>query len=198
MIWPNTFIKNLDADPNISNNVRQVYSSFYSYVKPTPLPNPYLIHVNVELATSLHIKSSELHTDNFLEVFSGNKILPSKPISFHHLTKESRPIAQCYGGHQFGHWSGQLGDGRAILLGELQDKNEIQLKGAGKTPYSRYYLHIILAYFCSHGDGRAVLRSSIREYLCSEAMFHLNISTSRSLSIIGSDYTVFRDQFYNG
>ena len=101
-----------------------------------------------------------------------------------------KPFAQNYGGHQFGHWAGQLGDGRAMSLGEVvtSDKQrwEVQLKGAGMTPYSR------------SADGRAVLRSSIREFLCSEAMFHLGIPTTRALSLVGTGDGVYRDMFYNG
>ena len=107
-----------------------------------------------------------------------------------------KPFAQNYGGHQFGHWAGQLGDGRAMSLGEVArsfgagsssgQRWEVQLKGAGVTPYSR------------RADGRAVLRSSIREFLCSEAMFHLGIPTTRALSIVGTGDGVWRDMFYNG
>ena len=96
----------------------------------------------------------------------------------------SEPLASVYSGHQFGQWAGQLGDGRAILLGELDTPSggrEVQLKGAGKTPYSRM------------GDGRAVLRSSIREYLCSEAMHGLGIPTTRALCLTGSDAKVLRE-----
>src|SRR5690606_18294000 len=100
------------------------------------------------------------------------------------------PFASNYGGHQFGHWAGQLGDGRAISLGEVRaasgERLELQLKGAGPTPYSR------------HADGRAVLRSSIREFLCSEAMHHLGIPTTRALSLVASGDTVVRDMFYDG
>jgi uncharacterized protein YdiU (UPF0061 family) len=103
----------------------------------------------------------------FAEVFGGNALLPGM-----------QPYAACYGGHQFGNWAGQLGDGRAITLGEVLNARgerwELQLKGAGRTPYSRM------------GDGRAVLRSSIREYLCSEAMHGLGIPSSRALCLAGS------------
>jgi uncharacterized protein YdiU (UPF0061 family) len=100
------------------------------------------------------------------------------------------PFAANYGGHQFGHWAGQLGDGRAITLGETinaaGERWELQLKGAGMTPYSR------------SADGRAVLRSSIREFLCSEAMHHLGVPTTRALSLVGTGDEVIRDMFYNG
>jgi len=98
------------------------------------------------------------------------------------------PYAQCYGGHQFGMWAGQLGDGRAITLGEIlnskSERWELQLKGAGKTPYSRF------------ADGLAVLRSSIREFLCSEAMHHLGIPTTRALCLVTTGKLVTRDMFY--
>ena len=106
-----------------------------------------------------------------LQALTGNQVLAG-----------STPLASVYSGHQFGVWAGQLGDGRAILLGELAGGHEIQLKGAGRTPYSRM------------GDGRAVLRSSIREFLCSEAMHGLGIPTSRALCITGSPGLVLREE----
>jgi uncharacterized protein YdiU (UPF0061 family) len=100
------------------------------------------------------------------------------------------PYAAAYGGHQFGHWARQLGDGRAIALGEVVDvagiRQTLQLKGAGPTPYSR------------HADGRAVLRSSVREFLCSEAMHHLGIPTTRALSLVATGDEVVRDMMYDG
>ena len=114
-----------------------------------------------------------------LDVFAGNLLLPGM-----------RPHAMCYGGHQFGHWAGQLGDGRAINLGEVPDRagtlQMLQLKGAGPTPYSRT------------ADGLAVLRSSVREFLCSEAMHHLGIPTTRALSLTLTGEEVVRDMFYDG
>jgi uncharacterized protein YdiU (UPF0061 family) len=114
-----------------------------------------------------------------VEVLAGNRILPCM-----------QPYAARYGGHQFGHWAGQLGDGRAITLGELISPNdkryELQLKGAGKTPYSRT------------ADGRAVLRSSVREFLCSEAMHSLGVPTTRALSLVATGEPVIRDMFYDG
>src|SRR4051812_7806072 len=113
------------------------------------------------------------------EVLGGNRILPGM-----------EPYAARYGGHQFGHWAGQLGDGRAITLAEMLasdgSRQELQLKGAGKTPYSRT------------ADGRAVLRSSLREFLCSEAMFHLGVPTTRALSLVATGEAVIRDMFYDG
>ncbi len=120
-------------------------------------------------------------TDNkdFLDIVTGNKNF-----------SEVKPFAMCYGGHQFGHWAGQLGDGRAINIGEIETSSGknwmLQLKGAGRTPYSRT------------ADGLAVLRSSIREYLMSEAMFHLGIGTTRALSLSLSGDKVLRDVLYNG
>jgi uncharacterized protein YdiU (UPF0061 family) len=113
------------------------------------------------------------------EILAGNRVLPGM-----------RPYAARYGGHQFGHWAGQLGDGRAITLGEViaadGTRQELQLKGAGMTPYSRT------------ADGRAVLRSSLREFLCSEAMHHLGVPTTRALSLAASGESVIRDMFYDG
>lgn len=114
----------------------------------------------------------------FLDVVSGTSLLAN-----------TNPYAMCYGGHQFGHWAGQLGDGRAINLAEVEHKGErwaLQLKGAGETPYSR------------NADGLAVLRSSIREYLCSEAMYHLGVPTTRALSLVLSGDQVLRDMLYDG
>ncbi|KAG7487457.1 hypothetical protein MATL_G00023600 [Megalops atlanticus] len=127
----------------------------------------------------LDLNVSVSQTPHFVHYFSGGK-----------LWHGSIPLAHRYGGHQFGVWAGQLGDGRAHLLGEYTNRNgerwELQLKGSGKTPYSR------------SGDGRAVLRSSVREFLCSEAMHFLGVPTSRAASIIVSEEPIWRDQFYNG
>ncbi len=106
------------------------------------------------------------------------------------LVEGMEPYAANYGGHQFGHWAGQLGDGRAITLGETinaaGERWELQLKGAGPTPYSR------------SADGRAVLRSSVREFLCSEAMHHLGVPTTRALCLVATGEDVVRDMFYDG
>jgi len=151
---------------------------FYTLIAPTAISAPYLISVNQALATKLGLSAADTSSPAFTEIFSGNLV-----------AKNSRPLAAVYSGHQFGVWAGQLGDGRAHLLGALavadQDRPElleVQLKGAGPTPYSRM------------GDGRAVLRSSIREYLCSEAMSALHIPSSRALCLIGSDQYVMREQ----
>ncbi len=139
-----------------------------------PLNEPYWVSRNAALARELGLDAVWLESQEALEIFSGNRVLPG-----------TEPLASVYSGHQFGQWAGQLGDGRATLLGELQTPlggMELQLKGAGLTPYSR------------GGDGRAVLRSSIREYLCSEAMHGLGIPTTRALCITGSDDRVRREE----
>lgn len=148
--------------------------AFHTELRPTPLPAPYWVGTSTGLARELGLDADWLRSDEALRTFTGNHLLPGM-----------RPLASVYSGHQFGHWAGQLGDGRAILLGELatpQGPQEVQLKGAGRTPYSRM------------GDGRAVLRSSIREFLCSEAMHALGIPTSRALCVTGSDAPVRREE----
>jgi uncharacterized protein YdiU (UPF0061 family) len=140
---------------------------------PTPLPAPYFVAASAKAAQLLGIAPAELSNEDFVAVFTGNRV-----------AARSQPLAAVYSGHQFGVWAGQLGDGRAILLGELetpQGPMELQLKGAGLTPYSRM------------GDGRAVLRSSIREFLCSEAMAALGIPTTRALVVTGSQQGVVRE-----
>ena len=147
---------------------------FYTELRPTPLPAPYWVGRNPALARELGLRDDWMASDEALHAFTGNQLLPGM-----------RPLASVYSGHQFGQWAGQLGDGRAILLGELAGTDgpqEIQLKGAGLTPYSRM------------GDGRAVLRSSIREFLCSEAMHALGIPTSRALCVTGSPGPVRREE----
>ncbi len=158
----------------LDNSFSTLPETFYSKVQPQLLSNPYLVSFNENLAYELGIESSVFQSREGIDVFTGNEIL-----------KSSIPISAVYSGHQFGQWAGQLGDGRAILLGDLKTNKgtfEIQLKGAGLTPYSR------------RGDGRAVLRSSIREYLCSEAMNSLGIPTTRALCITGSDDPVYRER----
>ena len=143
---------------------------------PSPIPDPYWVAfspLSAELA-GIPLDKNKLPLDQgWLEVLSGNQLSTSS----HHFPN---PISTVYSGHQFGVWAGQLGDGRAILLGDIGGQ-ELQLKGAGKTRFSRM------------GDGRAVLRSSIREFLCSEAMHALGIPTTRALSIVGSDMPVIRE-----
>lgn len=148
--------------------------AFYTYLQPTPLPDPYLVAASEDAAGLIGLTPSQLAQAPLLDIFTGNSVAPG-----------SQPLAAVYSGHQFGVWAGQLGDGRAILLGNVPgsdgQQQELQLKGAGKTPYSRM------------GDGRAVLRSSIREFLCSEAMAGLGIPTTRALCVTGSDAPVWRE-----
>lgn len=162
------------AQLNFDNTFARLPGHFYSRVHPMPLPRPYLVGFNQEAAQLIDINSAEAQHKDFVEYFSGNRLLPG-----------STPLAMLYAGHQFGQFVPQLGDGRAILLGEIKNNAgecwDVQLKGAGITPYSR------------RGDGRAVLRSSIREYLCSEAMHGLGIPTTRALCIVGSDALVMRE-----
>ena len=172
----NTFSAELPADPIEGPARRQVEEACFSYVFPTHPSNPSLVHVSQEMLNELGIEDAE--SPEFLNIVSGNTSFAG-----------FKPYAMCYGGHQFGNWAGQLGDGRAINIAEMEFNNKrwvLQLKGAGQTPYSR------------GADGYAVLRSSIREYLCSEAMFHLGISTTRALSLALSGDEVVRDVLYNG
>jgi len=157
-----------------NNRFARLGEKFYTRLQPQALPEPLWISRNQAVASELGIEESWFESQDVLQALSGSGVLPG-----------SDPLASVYSGHQFGQWAGQLGDGRAILLGELQTPSgsmEIQLKGAGKTPYSRM------------GDGRAVLRSSIREYLCSEAMHGLGIPTTRALCLTGSDAKVVREE----
>jgi len=140
---------------------------------PTPLPSPYFIAASSPAAALVGLDPQQLAQEDFVAVFTGNKV-----------AVRSQPLSSVYSGHQFGVWAGQLGDGRAIVLGDLPapgGRMEVQLKGAGLTPYSRM------------GDGRAVLRSSIREFLCSEAMAALGIPTTRALVLTGSHQRVMRE-----
>ncbi|MDO8248878.1 MAG: YdiU family protein [Rhodoferax sp.] len=152
------------------NSFAQLGRTFYTPLAPQPLPAPYWVSSSRALARELGLDQSWLASPELLEVVSGNRPLAG-----------TQPLASVYSGHQFGQWAGQLGDGRAILLGETADGMEVQLKGSGLTPYSRM------------GDGRAVLRSSIREFLCSEAMQGLGIPTSRALCVTGSDAPIRRE-----
>jgi uncharacterized protein YdiU (UPF0061 family) len=178
----NGFVDRLPADPLLANRPRQVRGACYTRVEPTPVAAPRLLGWSDDLARRLGIErpagTGDLG-DPSLEVLAGNRVLPGM-----------RPYAARYGGHQFGHWAGQLGDGRAITLAELAaadgTRQELQLKGAGRTPYSRT------------ADGRAVLRSSLREFACSEAMHWLGVPTTRALSLVGTGEDVVRDMFYDG
>lgn len=176
--FDNRFLKTLPKDPEERNFVRQVHNSCYSMVMPTHVKQPKTVAVSRPLLTAMNWPESFSETQQFSEVFAGNELLDGM-----------EPYAMCYGGHQFGNWAGQLGDGRAINLGEVTVNSGVQalqLKGAGMTPYSR------------HADGLAVLRSSIREYLCSEAMHHLGVPTTRALSLVLTGEKVARDMFYDG
>jgi len=174
----NSFVSELPADSILENHVRIVQNACYSIVQPTSCSQPILQHLSESLLEELGLNEWKNDTDFLTKLFSGNTI-----------AEGSVPYSMCYGGHQFGQWAGQLGDGRAINLFEVVHQNKmwtLQLKGAGKTPYSR------------KGDGLAVLRSSIREYLCSEAMYYLGIPTTRALSLVTTGDKVLRDILYNG
>jgi serine/tyrosine/threonine adenylyltransferase len=157
------------------NGFARLPESFYSRVCPTPVPDPYLVTYSPQALALLDLDEGEMTRPELIETLAGNQLLPGMDA-----------LAALYAGHQFGHYVSQLGDGRAILLGEIKNAAgegwEVQIKGAGRTPYSR------------GGDGRAVLRSSIREFLCSEAMHALGIPTTRALCIVGSDHPVYREE----
>ena len=155
------------------NRFATLGEAFFTDNPPTPLPDPRWVAWSPSVAADLGLPTGWMNSTEAAEVFTGNRLLPG-----------SRPLASVYSGHQFGHWAGQLGDGRAIWLGEIDTPTgpqELQLKGAGLTPYSRM------------GDGRAVLRSSIREFLCSEAMHGLGIPTTRALALTASPAPVVRE-----
>ena len=177
--FDNRYARDLPADPVAENYRRQVSGACYSHVAPTPVRAPKLIAWAPEVAGLLDLPAAAANEDAWAEVFSGNRVLDGMA-----------PIATCYGGHQFGNWAGQLGDGRAINLGETVNGRgqrwTLQLKGAGPTPYSR------------GADGLAVLRSSLREFLCSEAMHHLGVPTTRALSLVLTGEEVTRDMLYDG
>jgi serine/tyrosine/threonine adenylyltransferase len=173
------FTVELPGDPDPSNRTRAVRDAAFSRVSPSPVAAPTTLAWSAEVADLLGLDPEVCRSDDFAQVFSGNRV----PVG-------ADPFAMRYGGHQFGGWAGQLGDGRAIALGEVLDAHgghqTLQLKGAGPTPYSR------------GADGRAVLRSSVREYLCSEAMHHLGIPTTRALSLVATGDAVVRDVLYDG
>lgn len=175
--FENRFVASLPGDPRTDNTTRQVFEACHSHVTPTPVPAPRLLALVPEVAAQLDLAAKE--TPTLTAVLAGNLVLPGM-----------KPYSACYGGHQFGSWAGQLGDGRAITLAEVVNdagaRYELQLKGAGPTPYSR------------RADGRAVLRSSLRELVCSEAMFHLGVPTTRALSLVGTGALVERDMLYDG
>jgi uncharacterized protein YdiU (UPF0061 family) len=175
----NTFVRTLPGDRVLENTPRQVRHAAYTRVDPTPVREPRLLAWSDGVAAMLGLERPQSPAGLEAQVLGGNKVLPGM-----------QPYAARYGGHQFGHWAGQLGDGRAITLGEVIGADgrryELQLKGAGPTPYSRT------------ADGRAVLRSSVREYMCSEAMHWLGVPTTRALSLVGTGEIVIRDMFYDG
>lgn len=179
LAFDNRFLRDLPGDPEVSPRRRQVLGACWSRVEPTPVAEPTLLAHAREVAELVGFAEQDVASEWFPRVFGGNALLPGM-----------EPYAACYGGHQFGTWAGQLGDGRAITLGEVRTdaggRWELQLKGAGPTPYSRT------------ADGRAVLRSSIREFLCSEAMHHLGVPTTRALSLVGTGEPVVRDMLYDG
>jgi uncharacterized protein YdiU (UPF0061 family) len=179
LTFDNRFTRELPADPETTNRRRQVLGACYSRVQPRKVTAPRLVAFSRETAALLDLPEEACRSREFCEVFAGNQLLPGMD-----------PYAACYGGHQFGTWAGQLGDGRAINLGEIVNRRSerwtLQLKGAGPTPYSRT------------ADGLAVLRSSVREFLVSEAMFHLGVPTTRALSLVLTGEPVERDMFYDG
>ena len=155
------------------NSFAALRMDFYTKLATTPLKNPRLVHADLDVASLLGLSALDLDDPAFLSIVSGSAPLPG-----------GETLAAVYSGHQFGVWAGQLGDGRAHLLGEIVGPHgnwEVQLKGAGMTPYSRM------------GDGRAVLRSSVREYLASQAMHGLGIPTTRALSLVSADNPVMRE-----
>ncbi|MCK4743956.1 MAG: YdiU family protein [Sulfuriflexus sp.] len=162
-----------------NNSFARLPEEFFSLVDPQPLENAHLASLNEDVVKLLELEGIDFSDPAQLAAFSAQELLP-----------DMQPIAQCYAGHQFGQFVPRLGDGRAIMLGELETKNngkwDLQIKGSGPTPYSR------------GSDGRAVLRSTIREYLCGEAMHHLGIPSSRALCIIGSDEEIYREQIEPG
>jgi uncharacterized protein YdiU (UPF0061 family) len=172
LTWVRRFLDETPGDSVTGGPARQVPHACWSRVEPSPAPNPELLLWSSEMGAQLGL-------DTFDEVVLGGG----------QVVEGMDPYAQRYGGHQFGNWAGQLGDGRAITLGEVQlatEVLELQLKGAGSTPYSRF------------ADGKAVLRSSIREFLCSEAMHHLGVPTTRALSLVSTGEMVLRDMMYDG
>ncbi len=177
--FDNRFVRELPADPVSGSQRRQIRHAIYSRVPPTPVAAPRLVAFWPEVAELVGLSPEDCRSKAFAEVFTGNRLLAGMD-----------PHATCYGGHQFGNWAGQLGDGRAINLGEVVNRAgehwTLQLKGAGPTPYSRT------------ADGLAVLRSSIREFLCSEAMHHLGVPSTRALSLTLTGEPVVRDMLYDG
>lgn len=177
--FDNAFTRELPGDEVVDGPRRQLRGALFSRVHPTATAAPVTLAWSPEVAHDLGIDDVTARSGDFAAVFSGNRV----PLG-------ADPFAMVYGGHQFGNWAGQLGDGRAMAIGEVTDRHGrrqmLQLKGAGPTPFSRT------------ADGRAVLRSSIREFLCSEAMFHLGVPTTRALSLVATGDGVMRDMLYDG
>ena len=177
--FDDSFVRALPGDAERRNVPRPVRGACYTLVDPTPVAAPRLLGWAAPVGEMLGIAPPGSPTGLAAEVLGGNRVL-----------RGMRPYAARYGGHQFGSWAGQLGDGRAITLAEVLApggrRYDLQLKGAGPTPYSRT------------ADGRAVLRSSVREFLCSEAMHALGVPTTRALSLVATGETVVRDMFYDG
>uniref|UniRef100_A0A8C6VL69 Selenoprotein O n=1 Tax=Naja naja TaxID=35670 RepID=A0A8C6VL69_NAJNA len=179
--FDNRALRALPLDPSEENVPRPVSGACFSRVRPTPVRCPRLVACSAPALALLGLREPQTpeEEEETALCFSGNRLLPG-----------AEPAAHCYCGHQFGSFAGQLGDGAAMYLGEVLnlrgERWEIQLKGAGLTPFSR------------QADGRKVLRSSIREFLCSEAMFHLGIPTTRAGTCVTSDSEVIRDIFYDG
>ena len=177
--FDNAFVRELPGDAQQGPQRRQVHGALYSRIDPEPVASPRLMAWSREVAALLGIEAADAESPEFAQVFAGNALIEGM-----------EPYAANYGGHQFGNWAGQLGDGRAITLGETindtGERWELQLKGAGATPYAR------------SADGRAVLRSSVREFLCSEAMHHLGVPTTRALCLVSTGESVVRDMFYDG
>jgi uncharacterized protein YdiU (UPF0061 family) len=174
--YKNDFVSNFRGDDSGDRKPRQTPDTFWAKAEPTPVPKPELIAWSEDLAAELGLAKPDGAS---VEILGGNRLAPGM-----------HPYAACYAGHQFGNWAGQLGDGRAITVGELLtpsgELREVQLKGAGPTAYSR------------RADGRAVLRSSVREYLMSEAMHYLGVPTTRAISLVKTGEPVLRDMFYDG
>ncbi|PIK13650.1 protein adenylyltransferase SelO [Halobacteriovorax sp. JY17] len=174
--FSNNFVDSFSGIDEVTRTPSMTEGALYSRAMPTPVSAPHLVAYSFGLGRVIGL--SETLDKASIEMLSGNRV-----------TETMIPYAACYGGYQFGHWANQLGDGRAITLGEIIKDDgvyELQLKGAGTTAYSR------------RGDGRAVLRSSVREFLMSEAMFHLGVPTTRALSLVDTGDKVLRDMFYDG
>ena len=177
--FDNSFVRELPADPLLENVPRQVRNASYTRVVPTPVRAPQILAWSDATGDLLGVAAPTSLDGPVAQVLAGSRVLTGM-----------EPYAARYGGHQFGNWAGQLGDGRAITLTEVicpdGIRRELQLKGAGRTPYSRT------------ADGRAVLRSSVREFMCSEAMHHLGVPTTRALSLASTGEAVVREMFYDG